>query len=123
MKYMEVIHCIDSVTATTTSEAISIEGAVRVTIVVQRSDHSSGSTALTVDVSPDATNWIAYDKLIDNVTNTNGQNLTRVTTKTLSADGIDFVSMDTTTDCLPWLRVKATETTDGTHDVWVIIQR
>lgn len=118
----EVIHALVDVTATTTSQAINIQDAQKVSIVGQRSDNAGGSSAFSVEVSADGTNWIAYNKLIDNVTNTNTQNLTRVTSKTISADnGFIILSMDLTTDVFLSMRVTVTETTEGTHNVWVIV--
>lgn len=125
----EVIHTINAVTATTVGEQISIQDAERVSFVFKRSNHSSGSTAFTVSVSADGldvaagdSTWVAYAKLIDNVTNSNAQTLTRVSTSTLSSNTSVTLSMDLTADAFTKIRVTATETTDGTHDAWVIIK-
>lgn len=115
------VHAIDAVTATTTSQAIDIRNARKITLLVKRSNHSSGSTAFTVTVSIDGTNFYAYNKLIRNVANTNAQNLTRDTTITLSSNTQEFVSFSPE-DCFKFMKVVATETTDGTHDAWVTIQ-
>lgn len=116
-----VIHSIQAATATTTSANIPLAGIHRATLVVKRSDHVAGSSAFTVDVSADGENWVGYNKLIDNATNTNVQDETRIATKTLSANGTDFVSMDFAHDTFKYMRVKVTETTDGTHDAWVVL--
>jgi len=119
----EVIKVIDDATATTTSAAIPISGAQKVTFVFKRSGHSSGKTVFSVTVSADDSNYITYNKLIDNVANTNVQDLTRVASyDTGAANATKFYTLspeDTFTHC----KVTATETTDGTHDVWVIIER
>lgn len=122
MAYQEVLHAIDGATATTTSSEINIEDAKKITIVCKRSNHSAGSTAFSVTVSPDGTNYTTYNKLINNLANSNVQDLTRSASITLSSDTVTFVSLDCC-DAFKTMKVTATETTDGTHDAWVIIQR
>lgn len=118
-----IIHAIDGATATTSSTWIPVTHANKVSFIFKRSNHSSGNTAFSVSVSADAVdaNAITYAKLIDNLTNTNGQNLTRISSKTLAANGLALVSMSPE-DIVGYIKVTATETTDGTHDAWVIIQ-
>jgi hypothetical protein len=118
----EVIHAIDTATATTTSQAINIEGALAVSLVYKRSNHGTGSTTYVVDVSADKVNWIRYKRLILNTYNTNVQDVTRWEDIGISSNDTQFVSMDLY-DALPFMRVTTTETTDGTHDVWVAIKR
>ena len=122
-KYQDTIHVIDSATATETSQPINIEDATSITLVFKRSDHSSGSTAFTVTVSVDGTNFIAYNKLIDNVTNSNAQQLTRVASSSLASNTTKFYTMDLSCDTFKEIKVTATQTTDGTHDAWLCIQR
>lgn len=118
-----IIHAIDGATATTSSTWIPVTHAAKVSFIFKRSNHGSGNTAFSVSVSADAVdaNAITYAKLIDNLTNTNGQNLTRISSKTLAANGLALVSMSPE-DIVGYIKVTATETTDGTHDAWVIIQ-
>lgn len=113
---------INAVTATTTSSAIPIAGAKRITLALIRADHASGSTAFTVTVSLDGTTFVAYSKLISNVTNTNAQTLTRVASVSLSSNTTSVVSMDLQHDCYLEMKVIATETTDGTHTVQALIE-
>jgi hypothetical protein len=122
MAYSEVITVLDGVTATTTSAAVNLEDAKKVVLVCKRADHSSGSSAFTAQVSVDGTNYVDYEKWISNANNTNVQGLTRVTTLTLSDDGVDFLTMDPD-DGFKDIKVKVTETTDGTHSAWLFIQR
>jgi len=113
---------IDDATATTEAGAVNIQDADQVVVVVKRADHSSGSSAFTATVSHDESNYIAYDRFIDNVANTNAEEgNTHITTKTLSGDGVDFIAMDPA-DCGIWkdIVVTVTETTDGTHSAWVV---
>ena len=118
----EIIPVISAVTATTTAQAVNIEGAQKVTLVCTRADHGSGSSAFTATVSADGTNYADYKKWISNANNTNSQAETRVTTLTLSGDGTDFLTMSPE-DVFKDIIVKVTETTDGTHSAYLVIQR
>jgi hypothetical protein len=115
----KVVKVLDGVTATTTSAAVDILGAKRVTLFCKRADHSSGSSAFTAEVGV-GTDYVSYKKWISNANNTNVQGETRVTTLTLSANGIDFVSMSPE-DIFEFIKVTVTETTDGTHSAWLVI--
>lgn len=117
-----IITALDAVTATTTSSAVNIEGAKKVTLLFTRANHSSGSTAFTVDCSIDGTTFVATNKLIDNVTNTNAQMPTRVASCSLSSDTSKFYSLDLEHDTFKEIKVTATETTDGTHTAKVLIE-
>lgn len=114
---------LNAVTATTTSDPIDIMGAKKVSLEFKRSNHSSGSSAFKVQVrvTKDGS-WIDYNKLIDNVTNSNAQTLTRVLTATLSSDTSKFYTMDLQHDTFYEMRVVVTETTDGTHDAWAVVE-
>lgn len=113
---------LDAVTATTTSEAFSLEGVKKLTLQFIRADHSAGSSAFAVTVSNDGVNYVTYNKLIDNVTNTNAQTLTRVASCTLSSNTSKVYSMDLADDCYKWMKVTVTETTDGTHSAIAQVQ-
>jgi len=118
---VNVIKVIDGVVATTTSQAVNVEGAKKVVLVANRAAHASGSSAFTATVSVDGTNYVDYKKWISNANNTNAQGETRVTTLTLSANGTDFLTMDPSDGFLD-IKVKVTETTDGTHSAWLYIE-
>lgn len=118
----QVLTPLNAVTATTSSQAIPLAGVRKATWFFTRANHSSGSTAFSVDVSADGTTWVAYARLIDNVTNTNAQNLTRVSSKSLSSNTTVTLSMDLANDAFAYCRVTATETTDGTHTAKLILE-
>lgn len=119
---VEVIHALNAVTATTTSAAVNIEGAKKVILVYQRSNHSSGKTVFSATVSVDGSTYIAYNKWISNVANTNSQTLTRVASvDTGAANVTGFLTMSPE-DGFKDIKVTATETTDGTHDAWLLIE-
>lgn len=110
-------------TSTTANINAYIQGAKRATFYFQRGDTTgqgnSGSTSFSVEVSrtnstSDA-DWIDYNKLIDNVTNANSQNLTRVGSASLSGTSTKIYSMDLEHDNINFVRCIAVETTDGEH--------
>jgi len=134
------ITALDAVTATTTSNKFWVGGAKRIGLHYRRANHSAGSTAFTVkgslqpyehgDGPIDAfgnhtggagVTMTALNVLVDNVTNTNVQNRTRVNSKTLSADGDAFLWIEPDV-LVNWLEVTATETTDGTHSAWIVVE-
>jgi len=108
-------------TSTTASINAYIQGAKRATLYFSRGDTTgtgnSGSTSFSVEVSrtnstSDA-DWIDYNKLIDNVTNTNSQTLTRVGSASLSGTSTKMYSLDLENDNLSFIRCISVETTDG----------
>lgn len=134
------ITALNAVTATTTSSKFWVGGAKRIGLHYRRADHSSGSTAFTVKGSLEpleiangpvdafgnatggnAITMTALNMLVDNVTNTNGQMRTRVNSKSLAANGDAFLWIEPDV-LVNWLEVTATETTDGTHSVWIVIE-
>lgn len=114
---------INAVTATTTSEEIVIAGAKKVSLMFTRANHSAGSSTFTVEVSLDGTTYVAYNKLISNVTNTNAQTLTRVASVALASNTSSTVSMDLENDAFYSMKITATEATDGTHTAQCLIER
>ncbi len=114
---------LDAVTATTTSEEIVIAGAKKVSFMFTRAAHAAGTSTFTVEVSLDGTTYVAYNKLISNVTNTNAQTLTRVASVVLAANGSTYASLDLDHDAIYSMKVTATEATDGTHTAKAIIER
>lgn len=122
MKQTKVITALSAVTATTTSEAIDVKYAEKITLLLTRANHSAGSSAFTVTGSVDGATYVALNTLIDNVTNTNAQTLTRIATKTLSADGSALVALDLEQFGYSFIKVTVTEATDGTHSAVVFVE-
>lgn len=124
MQQVSVITALDAVTATTTSQKIWVGDYNRVAILFRRADHSAGSSAFTVKAgfgqyASDTPTMTAYNMLIDDVTNTNAQTLTRVNSKTLSTNGDAMVWISPEAP-ITHLEVTVTETTDGTHSAYII---
>lgn len=105
---------INAVSATT-SAVENVQNLDNITLQFVATGISSGNGVMTVLVSNDGTNFVAYNMLIDNVTNTNGQQLTRVASKTLSSNTSVVVALDN----FSWnmIKVTVTFTTDGSYSV------
>lgn len=120
---------INAVTATTTSSSIPVAGAKRITCEFTRADHSSGSTAFTVEFSFDDSTWTQHNMLVQNLARdagvgTAGQDIgtTAASSVTLSSDTTELWSVDLEHFVAPYMRVVATETTDGTHTAKVMVE-
>ena len=120
--YTQKIVALNAVTATTTSAAIPTAGAKKITLLFTRANHSSGSTAFTVNGSVDGTTYIACATMVENLANAIGEGPTRVASKTLSANGSAMLALDLTYFGYTSITVTATETTDGTHSATVFIE-
>jgi hypothetical protein len=140
MLRIRTIKAIDAATATAVSAKYWVGGARRIGILGRRANHSSGSTAFSVkgslesyetgngpaDVYGNRTGgptvtMTALNLFINNVENTNAEELTRSTDFSLSANGDAMAWLDPKT-FVNWLEVTATETTDGTHTAFIVIE-
>ena len=106
---------LDAVTATTTSEKIYVEDAKKITLILTRANHDSGSSAFSVLASIDGTTYITINSMIEDLANTNAQNYTRVASITLASDGNTLAAVDCKNNQYKYIKIKVTETTDGTH--------
>lgn len=118
----KLIKSIDAVSATTVGTPIDVRGAKKVVIRCQRANHSSGSTAFSVEGSIDK--GITFDAVpvIDYIANANTATLVRTISKTSgTANGVFWLVLEADVLCLDQIRLTATETTDGTHSMWAYI--
>lgn len=100
-------------TTSTTSAGFSPTlGNAPMTLQFVASGITSGNGVFTVEVSNDGVNWVAYNKLTTNVTNTNGQTDTRVASVTLSSNTSSVVSLP---ENFAFYRVKVVASVDGTY--------
>ena len=113
---------LDAVTATTTSEAMNIAGAKKVTLELTRANHSSGSSAFSVTVSIDGTNFFDFNGMLQDLANSNAQMPVRAASVTLSSNTTEYISLDLTYHSFKAIKVKVTETTDGTHTCKVLAE-
>jgi len=119
-----------SATSTNVSNGgyLNVTGAKKVTFYFGRTGYlgNAGTSTFTVQTaltnSGTSTDWITYNKLIDNVTNSNSGTLTRVGSVSLSgsanigvATGTKMYSMDLTTDSMYLVRCNVWEVVDGEH--------
>lgn len=105
---------LDAVVATTTSLAQDVSMRISRSIQFIASSITSGNGVFTVDVSNDGTNWVPYNRLTTNVTNTNAQTDARVASVTLSSNTSAIVFFPVG-DYFRYLRVTVTRTTDGAY--------
>lgn len=103
------------------SNEVNVAGAKKITFIFKRANHSSGSTDFQVKVSLDGTNFVQYNKLIKNTTNTNSQQLTREGTVTLSSNTSELYSVDVH-DAFLALKTSVKNDTDGDGTVDILIE-
>lgn len=96
------------------STYVDVGDSMKYSIQLIASGIVSGNGVFTVQVSNDGTNWLAYNRLTTNVTNTNVQTDTRVASVTLSSNTSAFVFFPAG-DHFKYLRVNVDVTTDGTY--------
>lgn len=103
---------LNAVVATTTSDGVNVENLTHLSFQLVASAISAGNGAFAIQGSNDGTNWTAL-AVIDNLANAITEGLTRITSKTVSANGAVFVFLD---DFMKTkvIRVVLTRTTDGT---------
>ena len=92
-------------TATSTASAngsvigtARVAGADKITFIFSRGDATgtgnAGTSTFNVAVSQDNSTWVGYNKLIDNVSNSNSQTITRVSSVALTGTTTKVYSMD-----------------------------
>lgn len=75
---------------------------------------TSGNGAFGVEISNDGTNWVVYNRLTTNATNTNTQTDLRAAAPTLSSNSSQICFFPTS-DLFRYIRVFVTATTDGVY--------
>lgn len=118
----QIHNLLPAVTADATSNEVVVTGAKRISFWFKRSNHSSGSSAFTVEGTIDGTNWVTLNFIIEHNTNTNAQDYVRAASVTLSSDTDALAFLDLAHMGLYQIRVKVDETTDGTHDARALIE-
>ncbi len=116
LKYIyNVYDGISDTVGTSSQKVIECAGAKGISLSMTAKDiGTSRAMTLTIDVSNDGENYVAYNMLIDNVTNTNAQALTRVASKVRNANGTDILWFTPETlGGITHFKVKAERTTAG----------
>lgn len=111
----QAVTLLNAVTATTTSSSVPVAGAKAIVMQYTRANHSSGSSAFTVEGTIDGTTWLNLEQLAHDGSKT------RAITVTLSANGSALHSIDLENTSVLEVRCKVTETTDGTHTAKALI--
>jgi hypothetical protein len=101
------------------SDPIDMDGFNKCSIQVGATGIASGNGVFSVDVSNDGTNWVAYNRITSNATNTNGQTDVRVASVTVSTAGTSY-QVALIPDIFAFMRLKVVATTDGTYNAYVL---
>jgi len=124
MRTPKLIPAFTAVTATTTSEPIDITDAKKVTLLVTRAANAGGTSAFSVSgsINGEAGTYVALNSLIEDITNTNAQDYTRVASVSIAnADGSKIAALDLCKNAFTHIKVTVTETADGTHSAKVLV--
>lgn len=116
MEY-EIKNLLNAVRVTTTSEVFDVSRFTKVGLQVSGKLITSGNGVFTVTGTIDGVNFVGINTLVDNVTNTNVQQFTRVSSKTISANGSALLWIDAPVTAI---KVTVTQTTDGEYSASVI---
>lgn len=113
-------------TTNATSTAINVAGAKKVSLFFSRGDTTgtgnTGASTFRVWVSGDDSNYVIYNKLIENFENTKTEDITRVATSTLTGTSTKTLSMDLSTNGFLGIKCVVVETTDGNHTCKVLVE-
>lgn len=91
----KLVSAISATSTSATSTDIIIAGAKKVSVFMNRNISAANATStFSFLVSVDGVNYVSYNKMIDNVTNTNAQTLTRVASKQLVGTTSAMLSFD-----------------------------
>jgi hypothetical protein len=117
-RFTTVTTLLNAVAVDTTSEVLDVSMRTAISIQFVSANISAGNGVFTVQVSNDGTNFVAYNRLTDNLTNTNTQTDTRVASVTLSTNTskIYFIPHG---DYFRYMRVLVNQTTDGNYSAVV----
>ena len=124
MRTPKEIQALDAVVATTTSNPIDVTDAKRVALLLTRADHSAGSSTFTILGSIDGISgtYTALNSIIQDLTNTNAQNYTRVASIAPSSNASILAALDLEQNCFTHIKIKVTEVTGGTHSAKVLVK-
>jgi len=119
---LKVTDAITGAIITTESDPIDITGAKKVTMMLTRAAHTSGSVAWTVALSLDGVTYEDSAKIITNVANAIAENHVRVASVPQTANDTILAYLDVEHTGARFMKLKATRTTDGTHTAVVAVE-
>lgn len=109
---------LSSVSKTQTGGCAGVSGYRRVGLQFKLANVVTGNGVFKIQGTTNGADW-AFVNLVDNLSNTNSQNLTRVASKTLSANSNVLMWVDEGLS-LRAIRVSATITTDGSYSCYLM---
>ena len=109
---------VSSISQTQTGGCAGVAGYRRLGVQFKLANVVSGNGIFKLQGTTNGTDW-SYLALIDNLANSNSQTLTRVLSKTLSANSNVLMWVDEGLS-LRAIRVSATITTDGSYSTYLI---
>ena len=109
---------LDSVSSTQTGGTTGVSGYKKVGFQFKLANVVSGNGVFKVQGTMNGTDW-SFLNFVDNLANSNSQTLTRVASKTLSANGNAVVWLDGDLPLMA-VRTSVTKTTDGSYSVYLI---
>ena len=112
----------DSTTEDKTFDAISFDEVKKATFMFTRADDAGGDGVFTVEGSVDGETYVALNLLVDNVTDSNAESLTRVASCTLATETSKLYALDLEHFCFKMVRVALDETTSGTHSYKALLE-
>ncbi len=114
----EVRTLIDGATGNKTSNALQVQGARKIALYIEQANTGGSEEGeFKVNVSLDGDNFIQHNMLLDNTSDTNSESLTRVSSKTLSADGSALLFLEPkTVGALNELKVDLTVSNSDTAE-------
>lgn len=124
MQTPKLIVALNAVTETTTSSAIDVTGAKKITFLFTRAANAGGTSAFSVSGSINGIDgtFVALNSMIDDLANTNAQNYTRAAAVSIvNTDGNKIAALDIEHNAFTHIKVTVTETSDGTHSAKVLV--
>ncbi len=105
-----------AITATNTPKALVVAGAKAIGLMLTAAGITTRTGVLVITVSLDGgTTYVTYNMLLDNTANTNGEELTRVASKSRGATGTDILWFSKETlGAITHLKAKITVNDSGT---------
>lgn len=117
-RFTTAVKMLDAVTADTTSDPVDVSERRLMSLQLTCAEHGSGNGVFTVEVTndedPTTANWVVYNRLTTNATNTNAQTDIGVGSVTLNSNTsvIYFIRAG---DHFRYMRAKVDVTTDGEY--------
>lgn len=114
---------LDAVVTTTTSDPINVTQAKKITMLLTRASHTSGNGIFTVlgSINGKTGTYTPLNSIIQDLTNINTQDYTRVASITLSSNTSVLAALDIQHNDFTHIKIKTTRTTDGTQTAKVLI--